>query len=740
MPVIDKSGGNIILSADSDGYTILVDKDKPSAGSDLVVNGVFNADTGWTKSGNWAIGSGVASDTAGSVGTIEQDVSASSGTVYVVTFDITQSVTDPSDYISVTVGSATAQTFRSGSSSASMSAIFSATGTGNLSFTSTSGWAGTLDNVVCKSLTVNGSGIIFRGPTSGTGATVGGLENFNFFLGNTSGQYSASAIHNISLGTGASELIYDGDYNVVLGFDAGERLGVGSQNVMIGYNSGESLIGGGSNVLLGSFSGRYLYDSDNVVGIGTEALENAYSAGATVAVGYRALTDAAFSEYNTAVGYQAGLANTTGSTNAFYGALSGSQVTTGSYNSFYGASSGFSIVGSDYNTAFGYQALSGGGSPGDDNIAIGYLALGTGTKSGSCSKNVVIGSYALEDATDANDTVAIGYGSLMQATSGTDNTCIGTLSGTTITTGDDNVAVGNRSLQNLGTGINNVAVGSTALQTASDNGTGTCEYNTAVGYGALQDLDSHTDVSVNNNIGVGYGAGTISGTGYLLNGNVFIGAGSQHAGSGALNSATVVGAGATTASGITSNGVVVGNSASVGGNGAITVGSSSYASGTETIVIGYNNAGASNNTVYLGNSSTTTYNMYAASWTNISDKRLKDNIEDSDLGIDFIMSIRPVKYTFRNTEEVPEKFKRPHYGFIAQEIKETIDCIGIDFGGYVDPSIKTPGSKDHLGLGYTEFIAPAIKAIQEQQKIITDLKDQLDILKNEVYKLKKVKN
>ena len=48
-----------------------------------------------------------------------------------------------------------------------------------------------------------------------------------------------------------------------------------------------------------------------------------------------------------------------------------------------------------------------------------------------------------------------------------------------------------------------------------------------------------------------------------------------------------------------------------------------------------------------------------------------------------------------------------------------MDEMGIDFGGYQDHSIN--GGRDVLSLGYEELIAPMIKAIQEQQKMIEDL-------------------
>ena len=42
---------------------------------------------------------------------------------------------------------------------------------------------------------------------------------------------------------------------------------------------------------------------------------------------------------------------------------------------------------------------------------------------------------------------------------------------------------------------------------------------------------------------------------------------------------------------------------------------------------------------------------------------------------------------------------------------------------------KVDGGEDVLSLGYTEFIAPIVKAIQEQQQMIEELQKQIEELK-----------
>lgn len=145
------------------------------------------------------------------------------------------------------------------------------------------------------------------------------------------------------------------------------------------------------------------------------------------------------------------------------------------------------------------------------------------------------------------------------------------------------------------------------------------------------------------------------------------------------------------------------------------------------------------NQVQLGKSSTTTYAYGAVQ--NRSDVRDKADIRDTQLGLEFISSLRPVdfKWDMREdyrpdplpgnateeeraaylesaklaniTHDGSKKRNRYHHGLIAQEVKAVLDAQGIDFGGYQDHSIK--GGDDVLSIGYEELIAPLIKAVQE---------------------------
>lgn len=128
------------------------------------------------------------------------------------------------------------------------------------------------------------------------------------------------------------------------------------------------------------------------------------------------------------------------------------------------------------------------------------------------------------------------------------------------------------------------------------------------------------------------------------------------------------------------------------------------------------------NTSYLGIAQRRWLVVYAANGTiNTSDRRNKTNIQDSILGLDFIKKLNPVSYDFNFNYPEPES---PHgynrYGFIAQEVEETLN--GTPFGGL-------SYENDTYGLDYAQFIAPLVKAVQEQQSMIEALQKEVATLK-----------
>jgi len=138
---------------------------------------------------------------------------------------------------------------------------------------------------------------------------------------------------------------------------------------------------------------------------------------------------------------------------------------------------------------------------------------------------------------------------------------------------------------------------------------------------------------------------------------------------------------------------------------------------------------SANNQVQLGDSATTTYAYGVVQ--NRSDARDKADIRNTSLGLEFIEKLRPVDFRWDLREDYKEdtidenhnltttildkdgskKRNRFHHGLIAQEVKQVMTDLNIDFGGYQDHSYK--GGSDRLTIGYEELIAPMIKAIQQ---------------------------
>lgn len=107
-----------------------------------------------------------------------------------------------------------------------------------------------------------------------------------------------------------------------------------------------------------------------------------------------------------------------------------------------------------------------------------------------------------------------------------------------------------------------------------------------------------------------------------------------------------------------------------------------------------------------------------------SDKRLKNNIQDTDIGLDFINSLKPKKFKLNDQEE--DKF---HYGLIAQEVEAVLDEKNIDketFAPWVLSDSKNPDSDQSLVYG--EFMAPMMKAIQELSDEVKSLKEKVKSL------------
>jgi hypothetical protein len=339
-------------------------------------------------------------------------------------------------------------------------------------------------------------------------------------------------------------------------------------------------------------------------------------------------------------------------------------------NTFFGFNSGNASTNlALQNTAFGYNSLPVTNS-GAANVAIGYEALLSNTSGGA---NVAIGT-ACGSQTTATFNIGIGANALTANITGAQNIAIG-VNSLAANTASQNVAVGTATLKANTGGTLNVAVGDSAL-IANTTGSG----NIGIGAGTLT-----LAVSAFYNVAIGNNALATTLTGGQ---NVAIGGN-------ALTTTTAT------------NSVAVGQNAlqnqTIGGTNTGIGINAIFANTTFTNCtgLGANSVVTGSNQVQLGDSSTTTYAYGAVQ--NRSDARDKTDVRDTLLGLAFVNSLHPVDFRWKYRERTDEGV-RFHHGLIAQEVPA-------DFGGLQDHAVK--GGHDVLSIGYTELIAPLIKAIQE---------------------------
>ncbi|HET9825399.1 MAG TPA: tail fiber domain-containing protein, partial [Chitinophagaceae bacterium] len=289
-----------------------------------------------------------------------------------------------------------------------------------------------------------------------------------------------------------------------------------------------------------------------------------------------------------------------------------------------------------------------------------FLGDATGINNVTGSFNIFAGRSAGYNNTASYNT-ALGAESFFSNTTGDKSAAIGFQCLYNNTVGINNVGFGYHSIYTNVTGSNNTASGvETLLNNTGDN-------NTADGYQAML-----TNTSGSGNTAVGYHADVSAGD---------------------LNNATAI------------------------GNGALVNAS---------------------NKIRLGNSSVTVIEGQVA-YTFPSDGRFKTNVTESVKGLDFIMKLRPVIYNFQSRKydafikgervtdvkfassvDYSESEKIIHTGFIAQEVEKAAQESGFQFDGVVAPK----NDREAYGLSYSQFVVPLVKAVQEQQQQIEELRKQ----------------
>jgi trimeric autotransporter adhesin len=392
---------------------------------------------------------------------------------------------------------------------------------------------------------------------------------------------------------------------------------------------------------------------------------------------------------NISLGDYAGDALTTGTSNIAIGVDALTTASTNGYNTAIGERSLYGITAGARNISVGYYAME--GSTSNDNVAVGYHAL----RYNRGNFNIGIGNYSLTSTIGGSPTqsgnTAIGYFT-MNLYRGGGSTVIGynAMGSATTTSSHNNVAIGYGAMLNAeGTVGSSVAIGKDSLTNGGN-------YNCSIGVNSAKNLLSTTQY----NTGIGYNA-------------------------------LVLKIDAT-------NNTSFNNCSGLGANTRV----------------------SGDSQVQLGDSTTTTY-AYGAIQDR-SDMRDKTDIIDNPLGLDFILALQPKQFVWNyrddyyvempvlnengeptfdeNNNPITEmvfneagynagtlKRSRKHNGFIAQDVQTLIENGTIqDFAGLQSHNIN--GGCDIMSLGYTEFISPLVKAIQELNQKIEQLENRISVL------------
>jgi hypothetical protein len=101
----------------------------------------------------------------------------------------------------------------------------------------------------------------------------------------------------------------------------------------------------------------------------------------------------------------------------------------------------------------------------------------------------------------------------------------------------------------------------------------------------------------------------------------------------------------------------------------------------------------------------------------ISDQSLKENVVDIEPSLDKVMSLRPIRFDWKPEMQIEQKQIQ---GFIAQDIEQVLPDLVYDYQ-YNQTEVKKS-----IKMG--DMIPTLVKAIQEQQAIITNLKSRIEAL------------
>ena len=584
----------------------------------------------------------------------------------------------------------------------------------------------------------------------------------NVVIGYVAGDSMTTGNTNVAIGSAALGTNVEADRNVAIGYQALKTFNPGSDsdtyNVAIGYNAGLSQTTSTNNIFIGGLAGDANTTGGSNVAIGRSSLGADTTGIQSVAIGRGTLQAQNFSGSeatgNTAVGYNAGNDISTGLNNTLIGHSAGDALSDADLNVAVGDSALTADTLGSRSTAIGRSALSSQNFTSATNSNQTAVGFNAGTSITTGVQNTLVGSGAGDNLTTGTDNVAVGYAALDTEDAHGLNTAIGTLSLLNLNAGANayNTAVGYASGSALTTGINNTIVGALAADALTD-----ADQNTAMGYGALsrdekgsrttavgylalqdQDFDSSTDT---NNTAVGWKAGNNLTTGQN---NTFIGASAASSATVTGNSNNGVGVSALSALTSGANNTAIGDSAG-----------SSVNSGDNNTLLGHDagrtgspggNINTENNEIVLGDENISQAHIQV-SLTVASDERDKTDFVDLDLGLDFVKALEPVTYYWDKRSKYGDKYADDYdlnaqtpdgthkedwmdIGFKAQSVLALEEAAGYKIAEKKNLTVSLSGDGKQYGLQYEKFIPILVKAIKDQDAIITSLTARVTALES----------
>ncbi|UOE96080.1 phage tail protein [Alkalihalobacillus sp. LMS39] len=147
-----------------------------------------------------------------------------------------------------------------------------------------------------------------------------------------------------------------------------------------------------------------------------------------------------------------------------------------------------------------------------------------------------------------------------------------------------------------------------------------------------------------------------------------------------------------------------------------------YSGGGTDIVFRGLNGGSYNYQIGASATNNRIRNIFLTNNPNVSsDKRLKTDIQENVLGLEFIKDMKT--YTFRNSKNPDEV----NVGIIAQNLRDALHT----HGSFHDYGMLQIASDGMYGVQYEQLIAPVIKSIQELSSKTDSFEDELNWLRIE---------